>query len=57
MTETRTAEQLLIVALQDLYDAERAWGEAGPGLRAAAGDEVAGFLDADLARSGAQASG
>ena len=56
MTKTATPDQLLIVALQDLHDAERAWGERRAGLRAGAGEAVAAFLDADTVRSARQAA-
>ncbi len=54
MSKTDTARQLLIVALQDLRDAESAWGERGAEFRAAAGNAVRAFLDRDLGRSAAQ---
>jgi len=54
MTKTHTAEQLLIVALQDLADAELAWSERGAELREGSGPRVAAFLDDDLPRSAAQ---
>ena len=54
MTKTHSSEQLLIVAMQDLADAELAWGERGARLREGAGDQVAAFLDSDLGRSAAQ---
>ena len=54
MTKTHTAEQLLIVALQDLADAELAWSERGTELREGSGPRVAAFLHADLIRSAAQ---
>ena len=54
MTTTHTTEQLFIVALQDLADAELAWGERGAKLRDGSGERVAAFLDGDLARSAAQ---
>lgn len=53
MSKTKTPEQLLIVALQDLNDADLAWRERGPGLRDAAGDEVKRFVDAQIALSSA----
>ena len=55
MTKTSTAGQLLIVALQDLLDAERAWCERGPGRARDAGPQVAEFLQDDVARSEVQA--
>ena len=55
--ETETADALLIVALQDLHDAERAWGERIAVLRAAAGAEVKRFLDAEATRSAYQLGG
>jgi len=55
MSKTATTEQLLIVALQDLLDAKRAWEEKGGSLRDGAGWQVRAFLDQDLARSARQA--
>lgn len=54
MTNTHTSEQLLIVAMQDLADAEQAWCERGAELRDGSGARVAAFLDGDVARSAAQ---
>lgn len=54
MSKTSTARQLLIVALQDLHDAERAWGERGPGIAGAAGPKVKTFLERDLATAAKQ---
>lgn len=55
MGKTDSALQLLVVALQDLHDAEAAWTERGPELAADAGPEVAQFLGAEVDRAGAQA--
>ena len=55
MSETASTKQLLIVALQDLHDAERAWGERGEKLRDGAGPRVRNFLAADGERSARQA--
>lgn len=55
MSKTDTAKQLLVVALQDLRDAERAWGERGATVCAAAGTDVSAFLAMDMERSAAQA--
>ena len=55
MSKTATARQLLIVALQDLLDAERAWTERGPALAGKSGDAVRHFLEEDMAGSAAQA--
>lgn len=54
MSKTSTARQLLIVALQDLHDAERAWGERGSRISGAAGERVSEFLDGDLATAAEQ---
>lgn len=54
MTTTHTTEQLLIVAMQDLADAELAWDERGAKLRDGCGERVAAFIDGDLGRSAAQ---
>lgn len=55
MGKTKTTLQLLVVALQDLQDAEAAWGERGPRLAADAGPEVARFLEAEVDRARDQA--
>ncbi len=55
MSKTETARQLLIVAMQDLHDAERAWVDRGPDLHSAAGQALQRFLDLDLMRSTKQA--
>ncbi|HEU4819808.1 MAG TPA: DUF892 family protein [Qipengyuania sp.] len=54
MSKTSTARQLLIVALQDLHDAERAWEERGTGIAGAAGESVKDFLLGDLATAADQ---
>lgn len=56
MVDTSTPEQLLVVAVQDLHDAERAWIErlpefAGKTLRA-----LAAFIETEQQRSAGQAS-
>lgn len=51
---TNTAEKLLIVAMQDLRDAEDAWTERGPKLQPAAGALLRRFLEADIERSSVQ---
>jgi len=56
MSDTATPKQLLIVALQDLRDAERAWLERLPELRPKAPDTLAGYIAGELERSAAQAS-
>ncbi len=56
MALTKTAKELLIVALQDLHDAEDAWTERGPKLVPAAGKALASFLKADIERSAAQSA-
>lgn len=55
MSETATATQLLIVAVQDLYDAERAWIERLPDLAAKTSGPVAAYADAERQRSALQA--
>lgn len=54
MSLTKTPTELLIVALQDLHDAEVAWTERGPALVRKTGAELARFLEADIARSAEQ---
>ena len=54
MGKTRTTKQLLIVAMQDLADAERAWVERSAKLRDGAGEAVRAFLESDNQRSAAQ---
>lgn len=56
MTETATATDLLIVAVQDLHDAERAWIERLPEFAGKTGETVAAFIEAERARSAGQAS-
>jgi ferritin-like metal-binding protein YciE len=56
VSKTKTPRELLIVALQDLHDGERAWTERGPKFRNLVGAELREFLDADLERSAAQAN-
>ncbi len=56
MSKTASTRQLLIVALQDLHDAERAWGERGVKLRDGSGPQVQGFLASDGERSARQAT-
>ena len=51
MSKTRTAQQLLTVALQDLLDAEYAWCERGPKLARDAGPRVAAYLEDEVQRS------
>jgi ferritin-like metal-binding protein YciE len=54
MTKTHTTEQLLIVAMQDLADAELAWTERGAKLSEGAGPGVAEFLDRTVGASARQ---
>ena len=56
MSKTTTPRQLLVVALQDLRDAEQAWSELFGALRDGSGEQVRGFLDGDGERSGRQAA-
>lgn len=49
MPETGTARDLLVVAIQDLLEGERAWVERLP--RLAAPDTLAGYVSDELARS------
>ena len=56
MAVTKTARDLLIVALQDLRDAESAWTERGHKLMDSAGAPLRSFLKADMARSKAQSA-
>lgn len=57
MSLTKTPTELLVVALQDLNDAELAWAERGAAFVGKAGAELARFLEADLARSAEQSEG
>ncbi len=57
MSLTKTANELLVVALQDLHDAELAWTERGLAFLGKVGAELALFLKADLARSAEQSDG
>lgn len=54
MSRTGTARALLVVALQDLHDAERAWGERGAGIAAAAGSALRTLFEQDLATAARQ---
>ncbi len=54
MSKTASTRQLLIVALQDLHDAERAWGERAKKLHDGAGPQVQAFLASDAERSAHQ---
>ena len=54
MTKTHSRDQLLIVALQDLADAELAWTEHSDDLARDAGPALARFLKDHLALSRAQ---
>lgn len=54
MSDTRTPRQLLIVAIQDLHAAERAWIERLPGLAEAAGPELAAYISRERALSARQ---
>lgn len=54
MSKTSNARELLIVALQDIHDAERAWLERGSGIAGAAGPRVKHFLEGDLAAASEQ---
>jgi ferritin-like metal-binding protein YciE len=56
MADTSTPKQLLVVAVQDLHDAERAWIERLPEFAGKTGDAVAAFIEAERERSAAQAS-
>lgn len=55
MPPTATAMDLLIVAAQDLLDAERAWIERAPTLARKAPPEVAAYLADEASRSEVQA--
>lgn len=55
MAETSTPHQLLIVAVQDLHDAERAWLERLPALREATKGPVADYIVTEQLRSRHQA--
>lgn len=57
MSKTQTPKELLVVALQDLHDAEFAWNERGAALSDAAGTQLSAFLKTDLTRSVAQRMG
>ncbi len=57
MSLTKTPTELLVVALQDLHDAELAWTDRGAAFVGKAGAEFARFLEADLARSAEQSEG
>lgn len=56
MTETATARELLIVALQDLYDAEQAVIERTPSLEAGISASLAGYLSEEQERARVQAA-
>jgi len=55
MSEAATPAALLIVAVQDLFDGERAWAERLPAIAAKAGDGLARFLAQEPPRAAAQA--
>ncbi len=57
MSKTQTPRELLVVALQDLHDAEAAWTGRGSALRGAAGTKLATILKTDLERSATQRKG
>ena len=57
MSKTQTPKELLVVALQDLHDAEVAWNERGAALSDVAGTQLSAFLKTDLKRSVAQRMG
>lgn len=54
MSETSTPKQLLIVALQDLYDAERAWLERLPRLFQRSPEALDAFIASEQDRSASQ---
>jgi ferritin-like metal-binding protein YciE len=55
MPDTASPEQLLIVAIQDLHDAERAWIERLPHLADKAGPELASYISEERVRAARQA--
>jgi ferritin-like metal-binding protein YciE len=55
MPDTTTPQQLLIVAIQDLHEAERAWIDRLPSLAEAAGPRLAAFISEERVRSSRQA--
>jgi ferritin-like metal-binding protein YciE len=55
MSDTRNAAQLLVVALQDLHDAERAWIERLPGFADKASGGLSGFISEERVRAARQA--
>lgn len=55
MSETDTTEVLLIVALQDLLEGERAWLQRLPELRPKAPASIDAFVTEEMERSRAQA--
>lgn len=55
MAETSTPHQLLIVAIQDLHDAERAWLERLPALRESTAGPLADYIVTEELRSRHQA--
>jgi ferritin-like metal-binding protein YciE len=55
MTETKSAARLLLVALQDLYDAEQAWIERLPALARTTTGRLAGYITDERARAALQA--
>lgn len=54
MSETKSPQQLLIVALQDLHDAERAWTERLPDLGQKAGQALGRFIAEERVRAARQ---
>ncbi|HEY6813987.1 MAG TPA: DUF892 family protein [Croceibacterium sp.] len=56
MPKTGTAEQLFIVALQDLYDAEQAVIERAPSFEADISPGLAAYLSEERRRASAQAA-
>lgn len=56
MSKTTSAQQLLIVALQDLTDAERAVVERGPSFAAGVSPGLAGYLAQERERAAQQAT-
>jgi ferritin-like metal-binding protein YciE len=56
MSDTATSRDLLVVAVQDLHDAERAWVEKLPALADKASAGLSAFAGPELARSEEQAA-